>query len=111
MAHSNHAVVRVRAAAQPFFGITGDGGAPYNPDGSVNDTVVGALSRTYPVAVASATRFFTFKNVTAVFNLTYTLGPASAGNTEIFASLQYHYPRGVRVVVSPPGVLSWALRR
>lgn len=72
----------------------------------MNVTVVGALSRTYPTDVAGVTRSFVFDNAMAAFNLTFALGPPSAGTTDVFVSLEYHYPTGIRVAVFPP-VLAW----
>ena len=66
-----------------------------------------ALARTYPAAVAGMTHAFTFDNATGAFNLTYALGAAATGATEVFVSLKYYYPAGITVTAVPSGVVSW----
>jgi hypothetical protein len=57
-------------------------------------TVVGPLTRTYPAATAGSLVGFSFDNVTYAFNMSYALGTAAMGPTEIYVSLRCAPRRG-----------------
>jgi len=81
----------------------------YNADGTVVVDKIKVLSRTYPLAVAGSNIQYSFDQITAKFELSYSLLSevssdldSSAYTTVIYYNDQYHYPLGAKVV------LTWA---
>jgi endoglycosylceramidase len=77
--------------------------------------IVGALSRTYPQAIAGTPRSVSFNPLSGAFEMTYT--PSDAGGpTSIFIAQDQHYPHGwcsavlAGRIMSAPGALHLLVR-
>lgn len=79
----------------------------WSTDGVLDVAKLRLLSRTYPVAVAGATRTVSFDPVSAAFLLSFAANPAITAPTIVFLNRKLFYPRGATVAVSPAGSLTW----
>ena len=80
----------------------------YNADGSVVESKLRVLSRTYPQATAGTLTSYKFDTITAHFTMTYiplktiSLDDVDARTTIVYFNEELHYAgSGVKVEVSP----------
>lgn len=82
----------------------------FNPDGSVQQLKLAALSRTYAPLIAALPRApisLHFNSSSKAFSLSYTANPALANQTTtIFFNEAVHYPAGIQTSVVPAGAAS-----
>jgi endoglycosylceramidase len=99
---------------KPFRGgRTGAAPSIFLPDGTVNETVARAVSRTYaPVVAGHATRM-RFNATTAAFVLTYVTQPRAAvtnRTTEVYLNEALHYAGGYTATLSTPHAVTRSRR-
>jgi len=77
----------------------------YYPNGTVDERLVGALSRPYAMAVAGRithNRFTTHSgNAGYQYTLVYSVRKSSQLPTEIYVNSKFHFPNGIEVKVTP----------
>lgn len=77
-------------------------------DGSLQENKLRVLSRTYAQAIAGEPFSMSFNRDNGAFYLVYTIRPDSShSTTEIYLNEDLFYPKGFKVVVTPP-ILTWS---
>jgi endoglycosylceramidase len=83
-----------------MYPITGGGWSIFGPDGTQNDEIVRAVSRSYPQAVAGHTLAYSFNTTTSDFLLSFnTTDITTSEQTLIYINEAIHYTSGYEVSV------------
>ncbi|KJE88963.1 endoglycoceramidase [Capsaspora owczarzaki ATCC 30864] len=72
-------------------------------NGTVDAGKIQALTRTYALAVQGKPTRMNFEPTSASFDFSFNLDKSVSNNTEIYASTQYWYPKGVNIEIFPAG--------
>ena len=80
----------------------------WHANGTLQDGKVRELARTYAQAIAGAPTATRFNATSAAFSLSFASRAAIAGDTLVYLSTQYYYPRGFDVALSPAAGVAWS---